>query len=111
MSLTVTAAPPPLSADADGGVRVGGTRVTLDTVVAAFRDGVSAEGIVEQYPSLRLADVYTVLGYYLDHQPDVDAYLSRRAAAAAVVRAQNEAAFDPTGVRARLLARRPGAAP
>jgi uncharacterized protein (DUF433 family) len=40
----------------DGVVRVGGTHMTLDTVVAVFEEGATAEEIVKQYPSLRLAD-------------------------------------------------------
>ncbi len=106
MSLLVADRPIPLAADADGVVHVGNTRVTLDTVVAAFRDGMTAEGIAEQYPSLRLADVYSVIGYYLDHADEVEVYLRRREIQAEEVRRQNEARFDPAGVRARLLARR-----
>jgi uncharacterized protein (DUF433 family) len=105
MSLSLPVESLPLSADADGVLRVGGTRVTLETVVAAFRDGLSAEGIVEQYPSLMLADVYSVIGYVLRHPEDVKTYLARRGADAAAVRAGNEAKFDPRGVRARLIAR------
>jgi uncharacterized protein (DUF433 family) len=106
MSLSVTARPVPLAADADGVVRVGKTRVTLDTVVAAFGGGMTAEGIAEQYPSLRLADVYSVIGYYLDHSDEVETYLRDRRARAEEVRRENETRFDPAGVRARLLARR-----
>jgi uncharacterized protein (DUF433 family) len=106
MSLLVTAEPVPLVTDADGVVRVGSSRVTLDTVVAAFREGMTAEGIAEQYPSLRLADVYTVIGYFLTHQEQVEAYLRGRQQLAADVRRENEARFDPVGVRDRLLARR-----
>ena len=97
----------PLRTDTDGVVRVGKTRVTLDTVVAAFRDGATAEEIAQQYPSLRLADVYSVIGYYLDRQDEVDSYLRQRELLAAQVREQNEARSDPQGVRDRLLARRP----
>jgi len=53
----------PLQADADGVIRVAGTRVTLETLIAAFSDGATAEEIVQQYPSLTLADVYSVIGY------------------------------------------------
>lgn len=106
MSLLVESQPLPLLADADGVIRVGGTRVTLDTVVAAFRDGSTAETIVEQYPSLTLADVYLVIGWFLSHQEEVNAYLVGRQQQAAEVRSQNEAKFDPNGIRARLLARR-----
>jgi len=65
MSLLVTAEVVPLASDADGVVRVGFSRVSLDTVVAAFREGMTPEGIVEQYPSLQLAAVYSVIGYVL----------------------------------------------
>jgi uncharacterized protein (DUF433 family) len=106
MSLPVTAEPVPLRADVDGVVRVGSTRVTLDTVVAAFLDGMTPEGIVEQYPSLRLAEVYKVIGYILSHPEDVETYLRERQRRAAEVRRENEARFDPAGVRDRLLARR-----
>jgi len=61
--LMIAAEPAPLEADADGVVRVGGTRVTLDTMVAAFKDGATAEEIVYQYPSLSLAEVYAVIAY------------------------------------------------
>jgi uncharacterized protein (DUF433 family) len=96
----------PLVADAHGVVRVGNTRVTLDTVIAAFADGATAEEIAQQYPSLYLADVYSVIGYYLRHTADVDAYLHQRRVQQDAVRQQNEARFDPQGVRERLLARR-----
>lgn len=106
MSLQLTAEPVPLVSDADDVVRVGSSRVTLDTVVAAFREGMTAEGIVEQYPSLRLADLYSVIGYVLAHPKEVDAYLRDRQQVAEAVRRENEARFDPAGVRERLLARR-----
>lgn len=96
----------PIATDRDGVVRVGGTRVTLDTVVAAFREGLTAEEIATQYPSLALADVYLVIGYFLSHQEEVDRYLLARQTQADQTRKSNEARFDPAGVRDRLLARR-----
>ena len=104
-TLTIVAEPPPLATDADGVVRVGGTRVTLDTVVIAFYEGATAEEIVYQYPVLQLATVYAVIGYYLQRQEEVEAYLRRRERQAAAVRAQNEARFPVSNIRARLLAR------
>ena len=106
MSLQVTAEPAPLTTDADGVVRIGSTRVTLDTVVAAFREGMTPEGIVQQYPSLRLAEVYSVIGYSLSHPEEVETYLRGRQRLADTVRLENEARFEPVGVRDRLLARR-----
>lgn len=106
MSLEISAEPVPLEAGADGVVRVGGTRVTLDTIVAAFKDGATAEEIVNQYPSLQLPDVYSVISYYLRRQADVEAYLAQRHQQATAIEQQNVARFDPTGVRDRLMARR-----
>lgn len=96
----------PIESTVDGVLCVSGTRVTLDTVVTAFLYGAAAEEIVLRYPSLKLADVYAVLGYYLQHQAEVDAYLQQRQQQAEVVRAQNEVRFPSDGIRARLLARR-----
>ena len=96
----------PIHTDADGVVRVAGTRVTLDTVVAAFDAGATAEEIAQQYPSVALADVCSVITYYLRHQSDVCAYLQKRQQQAATVRQENERRFPPSGVRERLLARR-----
>jgi uncharacterized protein (DUF433 family) len=106
MALDVEAQPIPIQTDRDGVARVGGTRVTLDTIVAAFDEGATAEEIADQYPSINRADVYAVLAYCIRHRPDVDAYLRQRQQRAAAVRAENESRFDPRGVRARLLTRR-----
>jgi len=62
----------PFETDAHGVVRVGHTRVTLDTIVMAFTEGATAEEIAQQYPSLQLADIYSVIGYYLRHRSEVD---------------------------------------
>jgi len=106
MSISVNAEPVPLLTDKDGVVRVGGTRLTLDTVVAAFNDGATAEEIVQQYPSLQLADVYAVISHYLRNRSEVEKYLRKRQKQAEEIRKQNEAQFDPIGIRERLLSRR-----
>ena len=96
----------PLALDDDGVMRVSNTRVTLDTIVSAFNEGASAEEIAQQYPSIPLADVYYVIGYYLKRSSEVEAYLNSRQLQAEQIRKQNESKFDPVGVRERLLARR-----
>ena len=105
MAFSITTEPVPLETTSDGVVRVGGTRVTLDTVVATFLDGATAEEIAQQYPSLKLADVYATISYYLRHMKEVEGYLGERRERTAEVRRENEARFDPSGVRERLLAR------
>jgi uncharacterized protein (DUF433 family) len=104
--VTLEAQPLPMAHDADGVIRVGGTRVTLDVIISAYRDGLTAESMVEQYPSLELGDVYLVIGYCLNHRAEVDAYLQSRQQLADQCRRQNEARFDPNGIRDRLLQRR-----
>lgn len=107
MTLSIVTETVPLVTDMDGVVRVGKTRVTLDTVISAFLDGATAEEIVHQYPSLKLADVYAVIAYYLRRRAEVDAYLQQRQQQAEKIREQNESRLDPMGIRDRLLARRP----
>jgi len=106
MSLVIEAPPVPLRTDEHGVMRVGKTRVPLDTVVFAFNQGSSPEEIVLSYPTLDLEDVYAVVNYYLHNRAEVDCYLSQREAEAARVREENEKRFPPAGIRARLLARR-----
>jgi uncharacterized protein (DUF433 family) len=96
----------PIHTDAHGVVRVAGTRVTLDTIVDAFETGATAEEISQQYPSVPLVDVYSVITYYLRHKPEVAAYLQRRDALAARVREEMERRFPSVGIRERLLSRR-----
>lgn len=106
MTLNLRAEPVPVTMDAHGTARVGGTRVPLDTVIDTFNEGATAEEIVQQYPALKLADVYAVIAYYLRARAEVETYLAQRRKRAAQVRAENEARFDPAGIRERLLARR-----
>lgn len=106
MKLAVVAEPAPLKTNADGAVRIGNTRVTLDTVIGVFKQGTTAEEIVYRYPSLRLADVYATIAFYLNHQQEVETYLQQRQQQAQEIRKMNEARFDPQGLRDRLLARK-----
>jgi uncharacterized protein (DUF433 family) len=96
----------PIKIDNAEVIRVGNTRVRLETVIYAFNEGHTAEEIVSQYPALKLADVYAVLAYYLNNQADVDEYLEQRATAAAKTRQEIEAKPEYKLFRDRLLARR-----
>ena len=107
MALSITAEPVPLEVDAHGTVRVGGTRLTLETVVAAYEKGEGPEQIVAAFPGLKLADVYSVITYYLRHRADVEAYLQAQERQAARVRRKIEAhQGDQRELRDRLAARR-----
>ena len=85
---------------------VTGTRVPLDTLVAAFERGDSPETIHESYSTVSLGDIYAVLTYCVRHREDVNTYLAARTRQRAEIQAEVEARFPPEGLRARLLARR-----
>lgn len=104
MSLPMAAHAPPLRQDGQT-LRVGDSNVPLEIVLAAFHSGNSPERIVEQYPTLDLADVYDVVAYYLRHRRDVDEYLAEQLAAAAQTEALTRREFPNTLTRADLEAR------
>jgi len=64
--------------DDHGVLRVGGTHVMLDSLLAAYEQGHSAETIGQQYPSLSLAQVEGAIYYYLTHREEVEQYLVRQ---------------------------------
>jgi uncharacterized protein (DUF433 family) len=103
--VSFVAQPAPIQADNDGILRVGGTRVRLETIINAFKSGSAAEEILLKYPSLNLTDIYAVITYYLWSREEVEAYLEERRHIEDAVRRENETRFPPAGVRERLLAR------
>jgi uncharacterized protein (DUF433 family) len=98
--------PPPLRTEEGGVVRVGKSRVSLDSVIGAFHQGCSPEAIVVKFPTLEVGDVYAVITYYLWHRETVDDYLARRRQEAEALQRQVEGEFPPEGIRDRLLARK-----
>lgn len=57
-----------------------GTRVSLDSIIYQWREGLSPETIRECFPVLTLTQVYGAITYYLEHRTEVDAYLRQSAA-------------------------------
>jgi uncharacterized protein (DUF433 family) len=106
MSNVIEVPPVTLRVDDHGVMRVGQTRVRLDTIVTAWKQGDSPEQIAENFDALDLADVYGVISYYLNHRLEVEAYLEQNQEAGESLRAENERRFPPAGIRERLLSRR-----
>jgi uncharacterized protein (DUF433 family) len=106
MSLAIAPESLPLIEHSDGVIRVGETRVTLETVVEAFNEGATAEEIAAQYPALQLGDIYATITYYLRHRAEVDAYVQRQGQRADAIRHENFVRADQNGIRERLIARR-----
>jgi uncharacterized protein (DUF433 family) len=74
----------------DSGYWIAGTRVSLDSVMYAFLEGLSPESIMESFDTLMLEEVYGALTFYLGHRDDIDAYLR-----------QSDAEFDTLYSRTR----------
>jgi uncharacterized protein (DUF433 family) len=102
----LTAAPPPLRLDASCVLRVGPSRVPLDTVIFAFNQGSTPEEILLRYPTLDLTHIYAVITYYLWHRELVDAYLAERQKHAEEIQREIETMWPKDGIKERLLARR-----
>ncbi|MFN7945708.1 MAG: DUF433 domain-containing protein [Blastocatellia bacterium] len=61
-----------------GGYWIAGTRVSLDSIVYRWREGLSAETIQKEcFPVLSLKQVYGAILFYLENQEEIDAYLIR----------------------------------
>ncbi len=89
-----------------GVLRIGDSRVSLDTVIIAFGQGATPEQIVKDYDSLELGEVYAVISYYLQNRDEVENYLERRRVERGKLRRQIESRSNPQGIREKLLARR-----
>jgi uncharacterized protein (DUF433 family) len=55
---------------------VAGTRIRVATVLACYRSGMTPEEIVQQYSSLKPADVHDALAYAYEHLHEIDADLA-----------------------------------
>lgn len=59
----------------DGGYWIKGSRVSLDSVVYAFRRGASPETIKRNFPVLTLEEIYGAITFYLANEKKIDAYI------------------------------------
>ncbi len=87
--------------DEHGVMRVGKTRVMLDSVVVAFQQGHSPETIQQQYPALTLEEVYGAVAHYLANQDEVDRYLKRQSEIWNDLRAKSGQGSNPVVQRLR----------
>ena len=106
--MAIKSDPLPIDVAPDGVLRVAGSRVTVDSIYAAFQEGASAEEIQLRYDSIPLADIYAVIAYCLRHSDEVAEYLQRRQATAKVSREEVERRQWVQQSRARLMSRQQG---
>src|SRR5262249_42619635 len=62
----------------EGGYYVAGTRVSLDSIIQCFREGLSPETILEEFDTLTLGQIYGSIAFYLGNQSSLDAYLAEQ---------------------------------
>lgn len=111
MPSVVGTIPKPVRVDAYGVLRVGQTRVSLDSVVYAFNRGEDAAEIQRNFDTLSLAEIHSAIAYYLHNKSEVDSYLEEQLIEFERLRAEHEAKYPPTITREMLLARKNGEDP
>jgi uncharacterized protein (DUF433 family) len=99
------AASPPLRWDEAGGIRIGSSRVTLDSLLATYHNGSTPEEIAIQFSVLSLEDIYSAIAYYLNHRQEIDNYLEQRNQQAKQLRQQLTQKHNLVDLRQRLLTR------
>jgi len=70
----------PLTLWDDGSIRIKGTRLLIDMIVGAHNRGECPEEIFESFPSdvYTVADIYSIIAYYLQNKSKIDKYLTKR---------------------------------
>ena len=59
-----------------GRLRIDGTRITVHRIATLYKQGQTAESIIQTYPHLSHAQVYVALAYYHENQVQIDAELA-----------------------------------
>ncbi len=63
----------------EGGFYIAGTRISLDSIIHAFQDGESPEGILRSFPLAGpLVRIYGAITFYLEHKDEVETYLNHQ---------------------------------
>lgn len=98
--------PVPLVRDQAGRLMVPGTRISLDILVADFKQGKTPEAVHDSCQTVSLADVYGIFAYYLRHRAEVEAYIAEQEREGVQIQERIEAEHPLNdGLRAKLLAR------
>ena len=93
---------PPFRWDEAGGIRIGQSRVTLDSLLAAYHNGSTPEEIAVQYSVLHLEEIYAAIAYYLNHSQEIDNYLEQRRQKSQQQRSEFVQQYNLANLRQRL---------
>ena len=95
----------PVRRDVAGVIRVGQSRITLETVVSAYDTGATAEEIALEFDAISLAQVYGAIAYYLQHKVVLEPYFSARQQAVTATLHDITKRQEVSNIRERLLLR------
>jgi uncharacterized protein (DUF433 family) len=101
----------PLTKWEDGSIRVKGSRLPVDRIIYAHKQGEIPESIFESFPSesYTVADIYLIIAYYLTNKAKLDRYLAKREKEALKIRKDIESRpgykEDSEKLRKKLLQR------
>ena len=95
-----------LTNTSDGTIRIGKTRVALESVIHHFSLGATAEEIAQKFPALKLAEVYGVISYFLSNHEKVGEYVLRQETESDKLQSKIETKFQINELQQRILARR-----
>ena len=96
----------PLTQDTYGTIRVTGSRITIDTLVARYLQGHAPEDIHEGFPTVSDEAIRKIIGWYLAHKPEVDEYIRARDAEGEILRREIESQPRNIALRQKLLRRK-----
>jgi len=94
-----------LTQDPAGYIHLTGHRIGLQDLVFYYNEGYSAEALLEAFPTLTLALIHKIIGFYLENQAEVDAYVAKSDAEMERQRAAATRGPDAAELRRRLGAR------
>jgi uncharacterized protein (DUF433 family) len=78
------------------------SRVSLASLISAWKDGLSPETIRDDFPTLQLEQVYGAIAFYLANQTEVDSHIASLAVDFERRRAEQEALQPELTARLRL---------
>ncbi|HVU10279.1 MAG TPA: hypothetical protein VHD90_03335 [Phototrophicaceae bacterium] len=70
--------PIPMHMDDDGTLRVRDTKVSLEEIITRYQLGYAPERTAGDFSTIKLADVYVLIAYYLNNRDEIDVYVRQQ---------------------------------
>ena len=93
----------PLAQDERGSIRVTGSRVTLDTIAHCYQMGDTVEEIHDSFPTVSVAQIGSIIDWYLSHRAEADEYIQEGEAEADKLQREIESQPEYIARRKKIL--------